>query len=63
MEMLTEHSLIDWGVFDSEGAQVVRRWYKMSWTDTCGTLVTKIGQALKDAVNERIDATLKALSG
>jgi Caspase domain len=63
MEMLTEHSLIDWGVFDSEGAQVVRRWYKMSWTDTCGTLVTMISQALKDAVNERIDATLKALSG
>jgi hypothetical protein len=63
MEMLTEHSLIDWGVFDSEGEQVVRRWYKMSWTDTCGALVTKISQALKDAVNQRIDATLKALSG
>ena len=63
MEILTEHSLIDWGVFDSEGEQVVRRWYKMSWTDTCGALVTKISQALKDAVNQRIDATLKALSG
>lgn len=63
MEILTEHSLIDWGVFDSEGEQVVRRWYKMSWTDTCGALVTKISQALKDAVNQRINATLKALLG
>lgn len=62
MELLTQHSLTDWGVFDSEGTEVIRRWYRMSWTDTCEGLVAKICGKLKEIVKERIDATVKALA-
>lgn len=62
MELLTQHSLTDWGVFDSEGAEVVRRWYRMPWTDTCEGLVAKICGKFKEIVKERIDATVKALA-
>jgi len=60
MEMLTQHALVDWGVFDSEGVEVVRRWYKMSWTDTCDGLVSKICGKLKDIVNESVSWAVKS---
>ena len=63
VEMLTQHSLSDWGIFDSEGSEVVRRWYKMGWTDTCDDLVEKIWGKLKDVVQESVDAAVKTLSG
>jgi len=31
VEMLTQHALVNWGVFDPDGLEVVRRWYKMNW--------------------------------
>ena len=62
MELLTQHSLTDWGVFDSEGIEVIRRWYRMPWTDTCEGLVAKICGKFKEIVKERIDATVKALA-
>ena len=62
MELLTQHSLTDWGVFDSEGTEVIRRWYRMPWSDTCEGLVAKICGKLKEIVKERIDATVKALA-
>ncbi|HWW15819.1 MAG TPA: caspase family protein [Candidatus Dormibacteraeota bacterium] len=61
MEMLTQHSLQDWGVFDIEGVEVVRRWYKMSWTDSCDGLVGTICGKLSDIVQESVDAAVKAL--
>jgi hypothetical protein len=61
MEMLTQHSLRDWGAFDIEGVEIVRRWYKMSWTDSCDSLVDKICGKLKDAVHESVDSAVKAL--
>ena len=30
-EMLTEHPLRDWGIFDLEGTEIVRRWYRKNW--------------------------------
>ena len=62
MELLTQHSLTDWGVFDSEGAEAIRRWYRMPWTDTCEGLVAKICAKFKEIVKERIDATVKTLT-
>jgi hypothetical protein len=62
MELLTQHSLTDWGFFDSEGTEVIRRWYRMPWTDTCEGLVAKICVKFKEIVKERIDATVKALA-
>jgi hypothetical protein len=62
MEMLTRHSLRDWGAFDSEGVEVVRRWYKKPWTDSCDDLVENIWQKIKDTVQENVDAALKSLT-
>ena len=61
-ELLTQHSLTDWGVYDSEGTEVIRRWYRMPWTDTCDGLVANICGEFKEAVKERLDATVKALA-
>ena len=61
MEMLTQHSLRDWGVFDVEGVEVVRRWYKMSWADSCDGLVEKIYSKLNEIVQASVDAAIKAL--
>jgi hypothetical protein len=61
MEMLTQHSLRDWGVFDVEGVEVVRRWYKMNWTDSCDSLVDKICEKLNEAIQQSVDAAVKAL--
>jgi hypothetical protein len=61
MEMLTQHSLRDWGAFDIEGVEVVRRWYKMSWTDSCDSLVDKICRKLNELVQTSVDAAVKAL--
>jgi hypothetical protein len=61
MEMLTQHPMKDWGVFDSEGAEVVRRWYKMEWTDPCDILVDKIFDKLRSVVQESVDAAAQAL--
>jgi hypothetical protein len=58
--MLTEHALVDWGVFDPDGVEVVRRWYKMNWTDSCDGLVSKISGKLKEMVNESITGALKS---
>lgn len=61
MEILTQHSLRDWGAFDIEGVEVVRRWYKMNWTDSCDSLVENICGKLKEAVQASVNAALKAL--
>jgi hypothetical protein len=63
MEILTQHALVNWGVFDSEGLEVVRRWYKMNWTDSCDGLVSKISGKLKENVNESIAGAVKVFPG
>lgn len=61
-EMVTQHSLRDWGTFDADGVEVTRRWYKMNWTDSCDDLVEKIYAKLKSVIQESVDATAKTLS-
>jgi|HubBroStandDraft_4_1064222.scaffolds.fasta_scaffold635254_1 hypothetical protein len=61
MEMLTQHSLRDWGQFDTNGTEVVRRWYKMHWTDNCDGLIGKIFDKLRSVVQESVDAAAQAL--
>jgi hypothetical protein len=62
MEMLTRHSLRDWSIFDSEGTEVVRRWYKMNWTDSCDGSIEGIWKKLRETVQESIDSAVKTLS-
>lgn len=59
MEMLTRHLRTDWDVFDSEGVEVVRRWYKKPWTDSCDGLVKNIWQKVKDTLQENMDTAVK----
>jgi hypothetical protein len=63
MEMLTQHSLRDWGVFDSEGEEIVHRWYKKGWTDNSDGLVDKIWEKVVESVQQSIDGAVKALQG
>jgi hypothetical protein len=63
IEMLTLHSLRDWNDFDSEGEEVVRRWYKKSWTDDNDGLVDKIWEKLVETVQQNIDGAVKVLQG
>jgi hypothetical protein len=62
MEMLTQHSLKDWGVFDAEGLEVARRWYTMNWTDSCDFLVEKIFDKLQSVVQDSVNEIAHALS-
>ena len=41
-EMLTQHSLRDWGAYDLDGEEIVRRWYKMNWTQDSDSVVEGI---------------------
>jgi len=63
MEMLTQHSLRDWGVFDTEGEEIVRRWYKKGWTENIDGLVDKIWEKIVETVQQNIDGAVKALQG
>ncbi|MBB5695165.1 caspase family protein [Muricoccus pecuniae] len=50
-EIVTQHARTDWDSFDWEGQEVVRRWYKMQWNDNPSSLVNKISDKLKEAIN------------
>jgi hypothetical protein len=62
MEILTQHSRTDWDAFDTEGKELVRRWYKLKWTSNCDSLVDTITERLKDAVRESVDQIAKSIS-
>ncbi len=59
MEMLTRHSLKDWGVFETEGDEVVRRWYKLNWEDSTKGIVEKIWDKIRDDIQQQIDTAVK----
>jgi len=61
-EMLSQHSLLDWGQFDSQGSELVRRWYKKGWTESPDKLVDQIFAKLHDAIQENVDSTAKILA-
>ncbi len=62
MENLTQHQLKDWGSFEFEGTEVVRRWYKLKWTETCNSVVATIAEKLRSVVEESVDVVAKGLS-
>ena len=61
MEMLTQHPVRDWDSLISR-TEVVRRWYKMKWTDDCDVLANKIFDKLRNVVRESIDMAAPALA-
>jgi hypothetical protein len=56
-EIGTEHRLRDFGEFDDEGHESVRRWYKCRWSENTDGLVTKIAARLRELVREHLGAT------
>ena len=55
-EVLTQHARTDWTSFDVEGTELVRRWYKQSWTSDNKSLITKIVAELRARVEAHIEA-------
>ena len=58
-EITTQHSLRDFGKFDSFGETVVQRWYKMDWNQNTENLVRKISNQLIEIVEAHIESLTK----
>ena len=60
-EIGTQHSLIDFGKFNDEGDEVVRRWYKLHWAECTDGVVEKIALKLDEVVREHLERTEQRL--
>ena len=60
-EVVSQHSLKDFGEFDEEGDEVIRRWYKFRWSDNTDHVVTKITLKLYEIVQEHLEHTKQIL--
>jgi hypothetical protein len=54
--------LKDFGSLDTEGGEVVRRWYKLRWTDSPDGVAEKIASRLAEIVRETLEAVTQKLS-
>ncbi|MFL5012587.1 caspase domain-containing protein [Rhizobium sp.] len=61
-EMVTRHPRTDWDAFDTEGEEVVRRWYKLDWGSETGWLINKVCEGLMTAVKNHVEETTKRLA-
>ena len=57
-----QHSLTDFGEFDAEGHEVVRRWYKFQWSENTDGVVAKITSKLDEIVQEHLERTEQRLT-
>ena len=60
-EVVSQYSLKDFGEFDEEGDEVIRRWYKFQWSDNTDHVVTKIILKLDEIVQEHLEHTKQLL--
>lgn len=56
-EVCTQHRLMDFGTYDVQGGEVVRRWYKFEWQESTHGVVEKITTKLGEVVREQLEAT------
>ncbi|UIK19373.1 hypothetical protein [Rhizobium leguminosarum] len=61
-EMVTKHPRTDWDAYDTEGEEVVRRWYTLVWDKDSSWLVEKVCEGLMTAVNGHVEDVTKRLS-
>ena len=61
-EIGSQHSLTDFGEFDVEGNEVVRRWYKFQWSENPDRVVEKIASKLAELVREHLEHTKQRLT-
>jgi hypothetical protein len=62
-EVVTQHMLRDFGKYDVNGTNAVRRWYKCDWKGSTDGLVRKISDTLSTIVRNHIETAAKRLSG
>ena len=60
-EVVTIHMLNDFGKYDETGANSVRRWYKISWSDNNDGFSTKITGTLFEKIKDHIENAAKRL--
>ena len=60
-EIGSQHSLKNFDEFDTEGEEIVRRWYKPLWGDNTDGIVDKIARKLEEAVREHLENTQQRL--
>ena len=54
---------MDFNEFGIEGKEIVRRWYKLTWTDNVDGVVAKITSRLHQVVEEHLEETEQRLAG
>ena len=61
-EIGTQHKLTDFGEFNIEGNETVRRWYKRAWSDNPADVVQNIASGLHKIVRDHLELTKQRLS-
>ena len=61
-ELVSQHKLKDFGEFHPKGEEVIRRWYKLKWTENTDEVVSKIESKLEETVREHLKQTEKRLN-
>ncbi len=60
-EIVSQHKLKDFGEFQTKGEEVVRRWYKLKWTESSSGVSTKIESKLDEIIHEHLRQVEKRL--
>lgn len=60
-ELGTQQKLSDFQKYESEGDEVIRRWYKLEWTDDTAGVANKISSRLHEIVRQQLEAIQKRL--
>ena len=61
-EMGTQHKLTDFDKFSIEGDEVVRRWYRLEWSNDAEGIVQKIASRLHEIVKTHLEQTEQRLT-
>lgn len=61
-EIGSQHGLKDFGEFEVTGTEIVRRWYRLRWTESAGGIVEGIASKLHEVIREHLESTQERLS-
>lgn len=60
-EMGTQHKLSDFQKYSSRGHEVIRRWYKLEWTEDTTDVVNKVSSKLQEVVRQQLGEIQQSL--
>ena len=61
-ELGTQHNMTDFGEFNFEGNEAVRRWYRLQWSEHTDGIVEKISLGLHEMVRKHLERTEQSLT-